>query len=483
MKISSPLTIVVACFAGVLGGMLPPPGLGQDPQKVIEKTESEHAVFHRALKRISTDDEKLKQLIQKAGITPLDRPPESAPELIRLGRFLYYDKILSGNRDISCATCHHDRLMTGDACSLSVGTGSDDFGPLRTLAPGRKFTPRNAPDVFNRGLPEWQTMFWDSRVEFVAGQFLTPAKADLPGGFTHVLQVQAMFPVTSRTEMRGNKGDRDVFGNPNEIAAFDDKDFRGMWQALMDRLLGPEGARNKLVPSYRQLFRAAFPETPLNSLGFQHAAAAIAAYERSAYTLLDSPWDRYLQGEDEALPPAAKRGAILFYGKADCVACHSGNLMTDQKHHNILIPHIGSLELNERDNDLGRARETKRPSDNYKFRTPPLRNVAETGPWMHNGLYTTLEATIRHHLDPIRSFQNYDTRQLTMPALKDHVHNSDEDLETQLSTFSEILKTPPSLSKRELSDLIQFLHALTSPSLKDLERNVPPDVPSGLVVD
>ncbi|MCA9067774.1 MAG: c-type cytochrome, partial [Planctomycetaceae bacterium] len=367
--------------------------------------------------------------------------------------------------------------------SLSVGTGAEDFGPLRSLARGRKFTPRNAPEVFNRGLPEWRTMFWDSRVELNFGQFSTPAKDALPTGFTHVLQVQAMFPVTSRTEMRGNKGDRDVFGNINEIASIDDKDFPAIWQALMHRLLGPDGAKSKAVPSYRQLFREAFPKTPPDSLGFQHAAAAIAAYERSAYTLLDSPWDRYLQNESDALTPAAKRGAILFYGRANCVACHSGNLMTDQKHHNLIIPHIGNLAINERENDLGRARETKNPGDNYKFRTPPLRNVAETGPWMHNGLYTTLEGAIQHHLDPIRSFQNYDTRQLTMPELKDHVHNSDEDLQKQLATFSEILKTPRHLSKQEMNDLIQFLHALTSPSLHDLERNVPAQVPSGLLVD
>lgn len=483
MKISSPRTFFAALLAGVVFWAFPLAGFAQPPQSAVEKNDPPNSGFHRSLKRISIDDERLKTLIKAAGITPLNPPPESRPELVRLGRFLYYDKILSGNRDISCATCHHDRLVTGDACSLSVGTGSKDIGPLRSLGAGRKFTPRNAPEIFNRGLPEWRSMFWDSRVELISGSFLTPAKGDLPSGFTHVLQVQAMFPVTSRNEMRGNKGDRDVFGKINEIASFDDEDFPAIWQALMDRLLGPGGARNKEVPSYRRLFQSAFPHTPTNSLGFQHAAAAIAAYERSAYTLLNSPWDRYLQGENDVLTSDAKRGAILFYGKANCVDCHSGNLMTDQKHHNLLIPHLGSLEVNDRENDLGRGRETKKPGDSYKFRTPPLRNVAETGPWMHNGVYPTLEGAIRHHLDPIRSFQNYDTRQLTMHELKHHIHNSDRDLQKQLSTLSKRLKTPRDLSKREMSDLIQFLHALTSPSLKDLERNVPAGVPSGLLVD
>ncbi len=468
---SPPISLIALTFVFAVSTAIPE-GLAQSPSG-----------FERPLRRETGLDQELARLLKTARISAIKPGKHSRREMVELGRFLYYDKILSGNRDISCATCHHDRLLTGDACSLSVGTGTQGLGPLRKLGPGRKFTPRNAPDVFNRGLPEWQTMFWDNRVEVTSTGFRTPAKNQLPAGFTHVLQVQAMFPVTSRTEMRGEKGDRDAFGNLNEIAEFADDDFTGIWNALMTRLLGPDGSRNPKVASYRELFQKAYPKTPMPSLGFQHAAAAIAAYERSAYTFLDSPWDRYLAGEQNALNPSAKRGAILFYGNARCASCHSGNLMTDQKPHNLLVPHIGSVSLNDRVTDLGRARETKSPADEYAFRTPPLRNVAQTGPWMHNGTFTTLEAAVKHHFDPIRSFQNYDTRQLSMRELRPYVQNTERDLQKMLSTFSSQVQSRQQLSEAELKDLLQFLNALTSPSLKDLEINVPAQVPSGLPVD
>ena len=133
-----------------------------------------------------------------------------------------------------------------------------------------------------------------------------------------------MFPVTSRDEMRGNLDDVAL---GNEIAAIDDTDFTGIWNALMERLLANE--------TYRQMFSEAFPEVPEASLGFQHAAIAIAAFEAQAFGMNDSPFDRYLGGDLSALSNEAKQGAALFYGQANCVSCHSGTLMTDQQHHNL----------------------------------------------------------------------------------------------------------------------------------------------------
>ena len=431
-------------------------------------------------------DTTLRRLLQQHGVSEITSVPAQNSDRVELGRMLFYDRILSGNRDISCATCHHDFFGLGDGLSLSLGVGGTGLGPDRERGPGREFVPRNAPEVFNRGLPEWRTQFWDSRVEKIGGTFISPAGSALPDpdGFEHVLEIQAMFPVTSRDEMRGADGDLDVFGDVNELALIDDTDLPGMWNALMDRLLGPEGATNPDTLSYADLFAAAYPEVEERDLGFEHAARAIAAYEADAFTLLDAPWDDYLAGDNRALSTSAKRGAQLFYGRAGCVRCHSGNLMTDQEHHNILTPQIGPGKAPEAPLDFGRSRETGEPGDAFAFRTPPLRNVAATGPWTHDGAFTSLEGVIKHHLRPIGSFLEYDASQLSQEELAGTVQNSLWDLISMIWTADRRLLFSGRYSRRDVQDLVAFLESLTSPSLETLaEVNLPEDVPSGLPVD
>ena len=120
----------------------------------------------------------------RAGIEPLDPGPVPTEARIRLGQLLFFDKELSGNRDISCATCHHPSLFTGDALSLSIGTKAvEGIGPFRDLGEGRPFIPRNAPELFNRGGPDWFSMFWDSRIEITPNdEIISPAGNVLPTG-------------------------------------------------------------------------------------------------------------------------------------------------------------------------------------------------------------------------------------------------------------------------------------------------------------
>jgi cytochrome c peroxidase len=429
------------------------------------------------------EDSSLRTQIARAGIAPLDAPSADSPQLVELGRMLFHDRILSGNRDTSCATCHHEDLATGDASTHSIGTGGQGLGSDRRRGENAKFTRRNSPEIFNRGLPHWRTQFWDSRVEQVEESVISPAGKKLPYAFSHVLEVQAMFPVTSRDEMRGQKGDVDQFGNRNELALIEDDDEPAIWRALMKRLLSAEGERNSKVSSYRRLFASAFPQKPIHQLGFEHAAIAIAAYERTTFTLLDSPWDRYVAGDVRALNPAAKRGTSLFFGKARCASCHRGSLLTDQDCHNILVPHIGATRLTSSEEDLGRFEETKASPDSYAFRTPPLRNVAVTGPWMHNGAYGSLVDAIRHHLDPVSAYLQYDHRHEQGGELRADVRNSRGRLNRMLPTLARQLVEPTKLTDTEIADLLEFLHAMTSPSLGKLAKNVPLDVPSGLPVD
>lgn len=422
-------------------------------------------------------DAELQTVIQAQALTRLDPGPVQAPALVALGQALYFDKILSGNRDIACATCHHPQEHSGDDLPVSIGTGGVGLGQTRQIGYGRSFIPRNAPELFNRGAAEWHTMFWDSRVMLGAdGRFQTPAGDKLPATITTLLAAQAMFPVTSADEMRGAAGDLDVFGQPNELALIAADDLPAIWQALLNRLLA--------IPGYQALFAAAYPDVPLPELEFAHAANAIAAFEIEAYTFYHTPWYQYLEGDLAALPDEAKAGALLFFGEAGCSGCHSGPLFTDQLHHNLAVPQVGPGKGDEAPLDFGRFRETGDLADKFAFRTPPLHNVAISGPWLHNGAFSTLEAVIEHHLDPEKSLREYDTAVHLPPDLRGTFQNDPALLDELLQTVDPQLAPTRNLSSREVQQLIAFLEALTDPGMAEkVAYLVPTAVPSGLSVD
>jgi cytochrome c peroxidase len=444
-------------------------------------------------------DSALATVIVHANLSPLDVGSAPDPAKVALGEALFFDKELSGNRDISCATCHHPLMHGGDNLSLPFGTGAMGLGTARKIGVGRDLVPRNAPEIFNRGADEWSTMFWDGRVTEAFDYFTSPADDLLPAGLENPLAVQAMFPPTSRDEMRGRSGDlcREKEGPPevqtvfsvsapdgevtvqesegpdiNEIALVADEDFRNIWASLMDRLLA--------IPEYRELFAAAYPQHPREDLGFQHAANAIAAYEIAAFSFIDSPWDRYLAGETDVLSNEEKAGALLFYGEAGCSGCHSGTLMTDQKYHNIGAPQFGPGK-DATGLDYGRYLVTGEPGDKFAFRTPPLRNVALTGPWLHNGAYANLEAVVRHHLNVSEGLGGYSGGDLPQD-LQASIRNEGAVIAEVMGTLDPLMRNPRELSDEQIDQLLAFLQALTSPSAVDLAHLVPESVPSGLPV-
>ncbi|MEM1340290.1 MAG: cytochrome c peroxidase [Bacteroidota bacterium] len=420
-------------------------------------------------------DEQLKRIIEDRKLEAYVAVPEIDSSKVQLGRMLFFDKLLSGNRDVSCATCHHPSLQSGDNLQLAIGVGGYGLGKSRIMGEDRDRVPRNSPEIFNRGAEEWHTMFWDGRVSGKEGAgFLSPADEKLPEGLDNVLAAQAMFPVTSRDEMRGEIGDVDIFGETNELSLISNAAPQSVWRALMQRILAFSG--------YRKLFKAAYPEIPMSQLGFQHAANAIAAFEIKEFTFVNSPWDKYLRGEVQAMNEAAKRGALLFYGKAKCSECHTGNLFTDQQFHNIGIPQFGPGKDNAAPLDAGRFAETGNPKDRFSFRTPPLRNVAITGPWMHNGAYGTLEDAIRHHLDTRHFLENYDVERLS-PELRETYKGDKSVIQRVLKTIDPLVKAPIDLNEKEVKDLLAFMAALTDSSAIHLEKLMPLQVPSRLPLE
>jgi cytochrome c peroxidase len=440
------------------------------------------ALYGRRLK-ITNDapavETALRQLVAEIGLTPLTVDPiPRSPEQIALGRALFFETELSGNRDVSCATCHRPALGLSDGLPLAVGVGGQGVGPERRVGDGRQYTPRNSLDLANRGLPEWETLFWDGRVTRAANGFTSPAGAFLLPGLDSPLAAQAALAVVSRHEMRGGLytvagyliqpgefpggeterpsgwSDRDIFGQENELAAIGNapEQMPLVWERLMIRLLE--------TPAYPPLFAAAYPGAPLAEMDFSYAANALAAFQTDAFTFTDTPWDRYLAGDREAISLAAKQGALLFYGEAGCARCHSGSLFTDQRFHNIGAPQFGPGTSAVAPLDYGRYNQTNQPEDRFAFRTPSLRNATLTAPYLHNGAYDSLEEVIRHHQDPATFLAAYDGRRLP-PDLRATLQNEPVTRQRILQTLSPLLADSPPLTNRQIGQILAFLDALT----------------------
>ncbi|MGD8999864.1 MAG: cytochrome c peroxidase [Granulosicoccaceae bacterium] len=402
---------------------------------------------------------------------------------VELGRNLFFDKILSGNQNISCATCHHSLTDTGDGLSLPVGEGGRGLGVTRDTGSGadavHERVPRNAPPVFNLGARSFSVIFHDGRVEadpaFPSG-VKTPAGHDLPAILDNPLAAQAMFPVTSATEMAGQSGENTI---ADQAAIGNLAGPAGVWEQLATRL--------KAIPEYVDMFNAAYGISQ-SEITYAHAANAIAAFEATAWRADNSPFDRYLRGEHGALSKPAKNGMKIFYGKANCASCHSGTFQTDNRFHAIAVPQIGPGKGQDFDGrgDHGRVAISGDPADLYRFRTPTLRNVALTAPYGHSGAYDSLEDMVRHHLDTTTALNSYDCANTPVlpsrPDLDaiDCVVQNDPLRVAEIAESSEI--APVALSDDEVNDVLEFLNALTDPASIDLRGDLPKGVPSGLTL-
>ena len=405
--------------------------------------------------------------------------------LVELGRMLFFDKELSGNRNISCATCHSPLIATGDGLSINIGTGGRGLSVLRDAGafPPTNFDPqsrgaRNMTPLFNLGHREFVKLFWDGRIQVdpsLPQGFATPAGEDLPFGFDNVLAALSVFAETDRQEMTGEPGTNELadaaLGHPQI----------GVWDGLVARLGN--------IPEYVSLFTAAFPEVNFDptEISIVQVGNAIGAFQGAAFRSDNSPFDRFLRGERLAMGLAAMRGARTFYGRAGCSSCHSGVFQTDHSFHAIAMPQVGpgfgdGPAGNE---DFGREGFTGDPADRYRFRTPSLRNVALTGPWGHDGAFNSLRGVVEHHFDPVASLLGYDPSQVVLPPRPDldaldFVAFNDPAITAAIIGANELEPLDPPLSQRRVDDLIDFLHALTDPAAGDLRHVVPQRVPSGL---
>jgi cytochrome c peroxidase len=409
--------------------------------------------------RVLEGDDLLRARLLRAGVTPIPLPPPQDPARVALGRVLFFDPILSGNRDVACATCHHPAFALGDGLTLPVGTGGTGLGPVRRPGPGRGYLPRHAPSLLNAGLlsNHAQALFWDGRL-LTLGRPLTGPIAEA---------------VLNRGEMRGNPGDVDALGQVNELALIPDAQESRVLLAIMDRL--------RAIPEYVRKFSEAFPETPADQLEFQHAASAVAAFMTEAFTRMDTPFDRYLRGDDGALDGFARSGALMFFLSGNCARCHHGPLLGGNDFASTGAPQIGPGMWTSPPLDLGRGEWAERAYP-FRFRVPPLRNVELTAPYMHSGGYATLDAVVRHYSAGARfALYGYDNSHVA-PEFRELVHSSREVVERVVSSADGRAYFGLRLTDDHVLNLVAFLRSLTDPSARDLTALIPDRVPSGLPV-
>lgn len=447
----------------------------------------------------------LRTVVDRLGLQP--NPGQAVKEgdtpLAKLGQDLFFDPLLSGDRNISCATCHHPDFAMADGRTLPIGTGGAGLGPDRVFVdqvalgpeaetlrrlPGKtdpitgetvvtnpfvgQFVPRNSPTVINSAL--FSAQFWDGRVQSYA---LKEAKVSTLEaginnlGMTDVLATQALFPITSLHEMAGA-----TLGGlpPQTIRA-----------QLLARLRGEYG----YLVQFLDLFGddIAQDAAPEDVITLPNVALAIAAFERR-FIFTDAPWDDFLAGDDQALSDQQVRGALLFFGEAkagvNCTQCHSGDLFTDMGFYNLLAPQLGPGKGNgyTQREDWGRANVTFDIRDRYKFRTPSLRNVTLTAPYFHDGAYVTLESAIAHHCNIVDGAAAYDP---SANGVSPTFYSSVQPFQPakQWASAAQQLQKGLPLDEQDIADLVAFLGALTDPAATDLDKFIPESVPSSLPLD
>ena len=366
--------------------------------------EDRYVKISKNVPKVSTAISALPETVK----SPKDNPPSE--EKVVLGRLLFFDPILSGNKDVACATCHHPSSGYSEFRDLSIGPNARGFGGKRKFNAQNDipFVKRNSQTVINTAFngidtrdrydPESAPMFWDER--------------------SKSLEKQALEPIKAFEEMRGH--------------GFEETE-------ILDEVV----QRLRKIPEYQKLFSKAFDGE--NAISVENLSKAIATFERTLVTN-NSRFDQYMRGDEDAILLSEKDGFELFKS-VGCVNCHNGPMFSDYKIHILGVPDNNKLlEID------------KGVKDSFAFRTPSLRNLRFTAPYMHNGSLKNLRQVLEFYEDIAGGKERN-------PSVS----------KLQYDPFVRELK----LSVKEMSLIISFLNTLNDDSF---DKTIPEAVPSGLPV-
>ncbi len=326
-----------------------------------------------------------------------------------LGKLLFFDPILSGNNDVACATCHHPEFGFAESLELSMGVNAKGLGSKRRFIDDKQNTlvKRNSQTVLNSAYngidqnlnydPINAPMFWDLR-----------AKS---------LESQALEPIKTLEEMKGTHFKAEEILN-----------------IVIEKL--------KKNSEYQLLFNKAFGA---DSITAENLSKALATYERSLITP-NSRFDAYMRGDKSVLSHNEIEGMAAFV-KSGCINCHHGPMLSDFESHTLGVP--DNVKLGYSDTGI---------EGNYSFRTPSLRNLRFTFPYMHNGTFKTLRNVLEFYED------------LSGGIVKNSLVKED-----QLDPKIKKLK----VNFKDLSLIEEFLGTLND---DNFDKTLPQKVPSGLEV-
>ncbi|NOS72211.1 MAG: cytochrome-c peroxidase [Verrucomicrobia bacterium] len=343
-------------------------------------------------------------------VLPLSAPaPTNNPSTeakVALGRLLFFDPILSSTKDVSCATCHNPRFGWTDGRAIPIGVGGAGIGPARTFRGPASLPvlPVNVPSILNVGFNG-----------LVTGTKFDPAAAPMFwDSRVQSLEQQVFIPLISRAEMRSD----------------DCPENEAVTQAVL---------RVRAIDEYRERFHAAFGQPPDVAVTAEHLAQAIAAFERSLVAPRTA-FDRFLAGDGSALNAQQQQGLQVFQ-EAGCPQCHGGPMLSDFKLHSIGLPDVTT-------------------HNRRQFRTPSLRNLRHTAPYMHDGSKRTL-------LDVLVFYDELSE------AVTETLDGGDTTLQPPLDPLLKTLNLNP----ESFPALEAFLNTLSNDGY---DQSVPDKVPSGL---
>lgn len=361
--------------------------------------------------------------------------------LFALGEFLFESKLMAGDSDIACRDCHLNEKGLGDGLPIAIGVGGEGHSEYRLKNGTGALVQRNAMPLFNRTHSGYTTLFWDGKIDKSNGVIFSPFGEYLDKGFKSQLAVAAILPLTERDEFLGQLA---LYSANDLQSAVGNKLYQKRFEALSAALR----SRLRESPEFITLLEEA--NLTADSINLALIGNSIGDFIDFEFSCADSPWERYLAGEDSALSERQKEGAILFFGKARCASCHAPPLFTDFQFHGIGVPQ-GEFGPNPRVRDIGRANVTNKREDLYLFKTPPLVRVSETAPYGHNGVFSSVKDIVLHHVNPVQFFaDNRDALQ----------GNNRFRLAKFIDSRSEQLKFIEIDSDEELDAIVEFLNAL-----------------------
>ncbi|MES2593862.1 MAG: cytochrome-c peroxidase [Verrucomicrobiota bacterium] len=325
--------------------------------------------------------------------------PGDTPAKIELGRLLFFDPVLSATQDVACATCHHPNFGWADARPTPLGAHAQGLGLERMLIKGADFLPSR------RNTPTLLNAAFNG---IESGKPFDPARSPMFWDKrVEGLEAQALVPIRTSEEMRGN-----ACAEADAVPC------------MVTRL--------SAIPEYMQRFEG--------QISAERVSAAIAAYERTLITP-DAPFDRFMRGDKAAMTPEQQHGMQVFH-KAGCSLCHNGPMFSDYKLHAIGLTDSSTLR--------------------HEFRTPTLRNLKHTAPYMHHGGEPTISSVL-----------------LFYDRLMDQSAETLEGGDASTLPPLDPLLSRMNMLPEDQAPIQAFLEALNADTY---DMTVPPRVPSGLPV-